>query len=64
MDEKEIDNLFKGKKVNVRPPSKLQIAHQKYLEQKAKEEAQNRTSRNSFSHKKKVGFLSRLFKRR
>jgi hypothetical protein len=64
MNEKEIDNLFEGKKVTVRPLSKLQIAHQKYLEQKAKEEAKNRASRNSFSPKKKVGFLSRLFKKR
>jgi hypothetical protein len=64
MNEKEINNLFKGKKVNVRPLSKLQEAHQRVLEQRVKEEAHNRAIRNSLNSRKKVGFLSRLFKRK
>jgi hypothetical protein len=71
MNEKEIDELFakrKGKLI-VKKPSKLQQAHQRILEQDAKEQAEKRRltelamqKRNAKQQQK--SFFSRIFSRR
>ena len=64
MDEKEIDNLFKGKKVKMRPLSKLQEAHLKLLEKDLAERKNAALRKSTTDPGRKIGFFSKLFRRK